>query len=179
MIKGRLIWKASNSSTRSRTRGFTVCWSRSLGKIGHSGIRVERVKRSKLRESMPADYFAAKFASDRWFGLASLMCILLLISVAATYRFRLAWLGVPVFSLFMGACAVGWITSVQKASRYTKDWYASHPYSGPARKVLGPIRNFVASQPIVAGLIIGGVLLSVLILATFQLVPPDSSTIPP
>src|SRR5579872_6600662 len=123
---------------------------------------------------MPPAYFRAAFGADRWFGLASLMCIFLLICVALTYRFKFAWLGAPVCGLLMIACWVRWVSYARTATRYAKMWYDSHPYTGPARRVLGPVRNFAVAQPILAGFIIGAAVMSILIIAVFQLVPANT-----
>ena len=49
------------------------------------------------------------------------------------------------------------------------DWCAP----GPGPKVLGPIRNFLRSQPLVVGLVVGVVIMAAMLIAIFQLVPPD------
>ena len=129
------------------------------------------VKRAEFKASMPPEYFSAAYSTDRWFGAASLMFVLLLTCVAATYGFRPAWLGVPIFGLVTIICTVRWFQCGQEATRYVKKWYSLHPYRGPAPRLVGPIRNFMVAQPFVAGVIIAVTLLGILAIATFQLVP--------
>jgi len=129
------------------------------------------VKRSK--KAMPVDYFVASFRADRSFGLMTLATISLLLPVSATYRFKAAWLAVPIFAILIIVAAVRWVVHAQRASKFARVWYEAHPYRGPGPKVLGPIRNFLRSQPLVVGLVVGVVIMAAMLIAIFQLVPPD------
>jgi hypothetical protein len=128
-----------------------------------------RLRNGSHRAPLPIEYLAVARARDRWFALMMLAAVGTLVVIGLGTLYSAALLGALIpFGLFAYA-SVRFMRLNQKSGKMLAPWLASHPYRGPASRLLGPMRNIALSHPVPVGTGVGVGLLGLMAWVAFLL----------
>jgi hypothetical protein len=100
---------------------------------------------------LPPDYETAKLKADRWYTFGMLGAILTLISIAVGIVLSPVLTIVVFPTVFTLYAFARFAVLGQRAGRSLDPWVKTHPYDGPAPKLLGTLRMLAYTQPVVVG----------------------------
>lgn len=124
-------------------------------------------RRKRASKGFPPEYLALAEERDKWYRLAMLGTVvaLLVIAVGTLFRPALFVAAAPASFVVYALVRHGFIAA--RAGKLLEPWIASHPYRGPAPKIVGPLRRLLLTHPVSAGWAISVVLFALIVLVLF------------
>lgn len=115
------------------------------------------------RTPFPEDYLVVAGERDRWFRLGIGGVLAAMLVTAASYAYRPLLVALLATGGFVIFAAVRFAVLDQKSARLLEPWLEANPYRGPGQRLIGPLRRFAITHPLLVGLGISLFLLALLV----------------
>jgi hypothetical protein len=126
-------------------------------------------RRPARKRQLPPEYVEVAQRRDRWYGLVILSIVAIMLVIALSYLAPAALLLELLTIPFLIYAVIRFAVLDQRSGRLLSPWLDQNPYTGPAAKLLNPMRGFAVTHGFPVGTILGIVALGLIVFIAFLL----------